>query len=47
MLLQMFSDVQWDVSVLLITRAMSLEFDHLVSAFFPTYIAFSPYTNGA
>lgn len=42
----MFSDVTWDVSVLLITRALSLEFDHLVSAFFPAYIAFPSYTNG-
>lgn len=44
---QMFSDVAWDVSVLLVTRAMSLEFDRLVSSFFPAYILFPPYTNGA
>uniref|UniRef100_K3X5T7 Origin recognition complex subunit 5 C-terminal domain-containing protein n=1 Tax=Globisporangium ultimum (strain ATCC 200006 / CBS 805.95 / DAOM BR144) TaxID=431595 RepID=K3X5T7_GLOUD len=42
--LNMFTGVQWDVCVILITRAMSLEFDQLVSAFLPAYIPFSPYS---
>ncbi|KAF1329617.1 Origin recognition complex subunit 5, partial [Globisporangium splendens] len=42
--LNMFTGMQWDVCVILITRAMSLEFDQLVSAFLPAYIPFSPYS---
>lgn len=42
----MFTDMEWDICVVFTTRAMSLEFDQLVSSFFPTFILFPSYTSG-
>lgn len=42
----MFADMDWDICILFTTRAMSLEFDKLVSSFFPTFILFPSYTSG-